>query len=51
MALGVPIVSTPTDGLCELVNDGKTGFLSSDNAVLSEKCIEIIKDAGLRHFE
>lgn len=48
MALGVPIVSTPTDGLCELVNDGKTGFLSSDNAVLSEKCIEIIKDAGLR---
>lgn len=48
MVLGVPIVSTPTDGLCELVNDGKTGFLSSDNAVLSEKCIEIIKDAGLR---
>lgn len=48
MALGVPIVSTPTDGLCELVTDGKTGFLSSDNAVLSEKCIEIIKDAGLR---
>ena len=48
MALGVPIVSTPTDGLCELVNDGKTGFLSSDDAVLAEKCIDIIKNAGLR---
>ena len=48
MALGVPIVSTPTDGLCELVNDGKTGFLSSDDAVLAEKCTDIIKNAGLR---
>ena len=48
MALGVPIVSTPTDGLCELVDDGKTGFLSSDDAVLAEKCTDIIKNAGLR---
>lgn len=48
MALGVPIVSTPTDGLCELVTDGKTGFLSSDDAVLAEKCTDIIKNAGLR---
>lgn len=48
MALGVPIVSTPTDGLCELVTDGETGFLSSDDAVLAEKCRDIITNAGLR---
>lgn len=48
MALGVPIVSTPTDGLCELVTDGETGFLSNDDAVLAEKCTDIITNAGLR---
>ena len=48
MALGVPIVSTPTDGLCELVTDGETGFLSNDDAVLAEKCTDIIMNAGLR---
>jgi len=30
MALGVPIVSTPTDGLREIVEDGKTGYLSDE---------------------
>ena len=47
MALGVPIVSTPTDGLRELVSDGENGFLSDDNVVLKNKIIEIIRDDKL----
>lgn len=30
MSLGVPIVSTPTDGLCDVVKPGVTGFLEWD---------------------
>jgi len=30
MALGVPIVSTPVDGVVDIVSDGETGFLSDD---------------------
>ena len=48
MALGVPIVSTPTDGLCDLVSDGETGFLSDDDAVLAERILEIVKNEQLR---
>ena len=48
MALGVPIVSTPVDGLCDLVEPGKTGFLESTDEGLAEKCAQIIRDSGLR---
>lgn len=44
MALGLPIVSTPTDGLCELVTDGETGYLSDDDDELAKKVIEILID-------
>jgi len=46
MALGLPIVSTPTDGLCELVEEGVTGFLSDDNNCLAEKICYICEDDG-----
>ena len=42
MALGVPLVSTPTDGLKELVVSGETGYLSNDDNELAENCIRII---------
>ena len=48
MALGVPIVSTPTDGLLDVVEDGVTGFLSDDDAILTERIVEIISDEGRR---
>lgn len=48
MALGVPIVSTPTDGLCDLIEEGKTGFLSDDNAVLAEKIVLIVQNESVR---
>ena len=47
-ALGVPIVSTPTDGLSDLVENGKTGFLSDDDETLAERLLSIIKDDSLR---
>lgn len=42
MALGLPIVSTPTDGLMDIIEDGCTGFLSDDDDVLAEKINEIM---------
>lgn len=47
MALGVPIVSTPTDGLCELVVDGQTGYLHTDDDVLAESCLKILSSEEL----
>ena len=48
MALGVPIVSTPVDGMCQLVEPGKTGFLEETDEALARRCAEIIQDAALR---
>ena len=47
-ALGVPIVSTPTDGLKDLIKHGETGFLSDDDEKLAEYLLSIIKDENLR---
>lgn len=47
MALGVPIVSTPTDGLKEIVDDGKTGYLSDDDDVLIEHCTSVLENNEL----
>lgn len=47
MALGVPIVSTPTDGLCELVSDGKNGYLSDEDAVLAQRIVDIVTDGAV----
>lgn len=47
MALGVPIVSTPTDGLKDVVSEGITGFLSDDNEVLAQRCVDIIENGQL----
>lgn len=48
MALGVPVVSTPTDGLVDLLEEGQTGFLSDEDAVLAQKVVELATDAALR---
>ena len=47
MALGVPIVSTPVDGLKDLVRNGKNGYLSDNSEELADKIVEIIKDSSL----
>jgi glycosyltransferase involved in cell wall biosynthesis len=47
MALGVPMVATPVDGLKRLIVDGENGFLSDDDAVLAQRIFEIITIDGL----
>ncbi|PEW03718.1 hypothetical protein CN425_06950 [Bacillus cereus] len=49
MALGVPIVSTPVDGMLDLVIDQKTGFLASENENLSEAVLNLLSDKKLQH--
>ena len=41
MALGKAIVSTPTDGLVDVIKDGVTGYLSESDDILAEKVVEI----------
>ena len=48
MALGTPIVSTPVDGLCDLVDPGKTGFLEDTDEALADRCAQILRDPTLR---
>lgn len=41
MALGTPVVSTPTDGMMDLIRSGENGYLSDDDEELA-KSIEAI---------
>lgn len=47
MALGVPIVGTPVDGLLSVIQEGKNGYLSEDDDVLASRIAEIIRDERL----
>lgn len=47
MSLGVPVVSTPTDGVRVVVESGSTGFLSENDQELIDACCRIIKDDNL----
>lgn len=47
LALGIPIVSTPVDGINKIVIDGVNGFKSENNMVLEEKVIALLKDEKL----
>ena len=44
MALGTPIVSTPTDGVKECVEEGKSGFLADNDNTLADKLVQLISD-------
>lgn len=44
LACGVPIISTPTDGLLELIQNGENGYICSTNEDLVEKTLTIIQD-------
>ena len=45
MALGVPVVSTPTDGLKDLVVNDETGYLCDEDELLADRCCNIVLDA------
>ncbi len=44
MALGVPIVATPVDGLKNVVINGETGVLSDDDSKLAAELVRIASD-------
>lgn len=50
MALGVPIVSTPVDGLKDLIQNGENGYWEEDDDRLADRLAEIItqKDVAER---
>ena len=48
MSLGVPVVSTPTDGIKVVVEHQKTGLLSDNDEELAEYCLRIIGDNEYR---
>ena len=50
MALGTPIVSTPTDGMKDLLEDGVNGYLTDDDAVMAEKLLKIMNDPAHRQM-
>lgn len=50
MALGTPVVSTPTDGMKDLIDDGINGYLSADDEVLAEKVLKIVNDPVQRAY-
>ncbi|MFZ2540122.1 MAG: glycosyltransferase, partial [Oscillospiraceae bacterium] len=49
MALGVPIVSTPADGMSDLVLDNYNGFLSDNDDMLADKIHDIVNNINLRN--
>ena len=50
MALGTPVVSTPTDGMKDLIDDGINGYLADDDQVLAEKVLKIVNDPAHRAY-
>ena len=44
MALGIPIVSTPTDGIVNLIENDISGYLSFDVNILAKKINEFVDD-------
>lgn len=44
IAMGVPIVSTPTDGISKIVENGVNGFLSDSNEELANYIVELLSD-------
>ena len=50
MALGTPVVSTPSDGMKDLIEDGVNGYLTDDDAVMAEKLLAIMNDADHRNI-
>lgn len=48
MALGIPIVSTPIDGMIKIIEDGFNGFLSNENEIIAKYINDIIFDDNLK---
>ena len=45
--LGTPIVSTPVDGMKQVISDGENGFLTEDDNVMVERITQLIEDSDM----
>ena len=50
MALGTPVVSTPSDGMKDLIQDGVNGYLTDDDNVMVEKILKIAREPEHRRM-
>ena len=49
MAFGIPIVSTPTDGMNEIIVNGYNGYLCNEDDKFSNIILNLISDNNLRN--
>lgn len=49
--LGLPIVSTPVDGLKEIVENNKNGYLSEDNVELAKNIVNILHKNNIGRYK
>jgi len=47
LSLGVPIVSTPTDGLVDLIENGVNGYICDNDDDFSERVLDVITQRAL----
>ena len=50
MCLGTPIVSTPSDGMKDIVEDGVSGYLTDDDEVMARKLLKIMEEPDHRAY-
>lgn len=50
MALGIPIVSTPIDGMMDLIENGQNGYLCKDDDKFANAVNKLINDSKLREI-
>lgn len=50
MALGTPVVSTPSDGMTDLLDDGVNGYLTDDDAQMAACLLKIMNDPAHRAY-
>ncbi|MCQ2802424.1 MAG: glycosyltransferase [Bacilli bacterium] len=49
LSLGVPVVSTPVDGVKNVIKDNYNGYLSEENNELAKKCILLIENIKIHN--
>lgn len=50
MALGTPVVSTPSDGMTDLLDNGVNGYLTDDDQQMAEMLLKIMNDPEHRNY-
>ena len=48
MALGVPMISTFVDGMCDLIKNGKNGYLCNTDEEFAQKIIEVVTNSDIQ---